>query len=103
MRQLLKTRVFVIILYLILCGGIIWTIGTKLGTDIFPKVDAGQIQVRIRAPNGTDLDGTEALALMTLDIIKEEVGPENVEITLGFVGIHSPNYAVSMIYLFRGV
>ncbi|MGA8833417.1 MAG: efflux RND transporter permease subunit [Desulfomonilaceae bacterium] len=104
MRQLLKSRGFVIVIYLILCGAIIWTIGIKLGTDIFPKVDAGQIQVRIRAPNGTDLDGTEALALTTLDIIKEEVGPENVEITLGFVGIHSPNYAVSMIYLFaRGV
>lgn len=103
-RQLLRSRAFVILLYLILCGGIIWEIGTRLGTDIFPKVDAGQIQVRIRAPNGTDLNGTEALALKTLDIIKEEVGPENIEITLGFVGIHSPNYAVSMIYLFaRGV
>jgi multidrug efflux pump subunit AcrB len=104
MRQILKSRGFVIVVYLILCGAIIWTIGTKLGTDIFPKVDAGQLQVRILAPNGTDLDHTEALALKTLDIIKEEVGPENVEITLGFVGIHSPNYAVSMVYLFsRGV
>ncbi|MGB6064912.1 MAG: efflux RND transporter permease subunit [Desulfomonilaceae bacterium] len=104
MRQILRSRGFVIVLYLVLCGGIIWEIGTKLGTDIFPKVDAGQIQVRIRAPSGTDLDGTEALALKTLDIIGKEVGPKNVDITLGFVGIHSPNYAVSMIYLFeRGV
>ncbi|MGP8283973.1 MAG: efflux RND transporter permease subunit [Desulfomonilaceae bacterium] len=104
MRQVLKSRGFVIVIYLILCGAIIWTIGAKLGTDIFPKVDAGQIQVRVRAPDGTDLDGTEALALKTLDIIKEDVGPENIDITLGFVGVHSPNYAVSMIYLFsRGV
>ncbi|MGC8604515.1 MAG: efflux RND transporter permease subunit, partial [Desulfomonilaceae bacterium] len=104
MRRLLKVRTVVIVLYLVLCGAIIWQIGTKLGTDIFPKVDAGQLLVRILAPNGTDLDHSEALALKTLNIIKDEVGPENVEITLGFVGIHSPNYAVSMIYLFsRGV
>src|SRR5690606_3090501 len=37
---------------------VIALIGPSLGTEIFPKVDAGQLQVRLRAPTGTRVDGT---------------------------------------------
>ncbi|MGB6064913.1 MAG: efflux RND transporter permease subunit [Desulfomonilaceae bacterium] len=100
----IRYRMGVTLIYLVLCGGIIWSIGSRIGTDIFPKTDVGQLQVRVRAPNGTDLDGTEAIVLKALSMIEDEVGRENIDITIGFVGIHSPNYAVSMIYQFsRGV
>jgi multidrug efflux pump subunit AcrB len=77
-------------------------IGGRLGTEIFPKVDTGQLQVRLRAPTGTRVDGTEQLALQALDIIKKEVGPENVQITLAFLGVHAPNYPINLIYLWNG-
>src|SRR3989449_6964941 len=35
-------------------------VGRQLGTEIFPRVDAGQLQLRLRAPAGTRVDGTEA-------------------------------------------
>src|SRR5207245_10945347 len=77
-------------------------IGRQLGTEIFPRVDTGQLQVRLRGPTGTHVDGTEAIALQALDIIKNEVGPTNVEITLGFVGVHASSYPINLIYLWNG-
>jgi multidrug efflux pump subunit AcrB len=88
--------------YLILVVLAIVFIGRQLGTEIFPKVDAGQLQVRLRAPAGTDVQGTERVALQALDIIKNEVGSNNVEITLGFVGVHGASYPINLIYLWNG-
>ena len=38
------------------------------------------------------------ISLQTLDAIKRQVGPDDGEISLGFVGLHPPNYAVNTIY-----
>src|SRR6266571_5267436 len=88
--------------YLALAAAVIVFIGRQLGTEIFPWVDAGQLQLRLRAPTGTHVDGTEAIALQALDIIKNEVGAQNVEITLGFVGVHASSYPINLIYLWNG-
>jgi multidrug efflux pump subunit AcrB len=81
---------------------VIALVGARLGAEIFPKVDTGQIQVRLRAPTGTRVEDTEAAALKALDIVKDEVGPDNVRITLAFVGVHAPNYPINLIYLWNG-
>jgi multidrug efflux pump subunit AcrB len=74
----------------------------RLGTDIFPKVDAAQLQVRLRAPAGTQIAGTERAALKTLDVISKAVGANNVDITLAFVGVHGSAYPINFIYLWNG-
>ena len=73
-----------------------------LGTEIFPKVDNGQIQLRIRAVPGTKLDKTEALSLKTLEIIQEVLGRDQVSLTMGLIGVHAPNYPINLIYQFNG-
>jgi hypothetical protein len=40
------------------------------------------------------------MTLRALDLIKQEVGPENVEIETDFVGIQPPSYPVNPIFLF---
>ncbi len=91
----------VVAVYLLAAGAVIVIIGTHLGTEIFPRVDTGQFLIRLRAPTGTQIDGTEAVSLKVLDIIKKEVGPDNVGFSLGFIGVHSANYAVNLIYLWN--
>jgi multidrug efflux pump subunit AcrB len=81
---------------------VIVLVGGALGTEIFPRVDTGQLQVRLRAPTGTRVDGTEQLALQALDIIEDEAGADNVRITLAFLGVHAPNYPINLIYLWNG-
>jgi len=49
-------------------------------------VDTGQLQLHLRAPAGTRIERTEQIALQTLDAIKHEVGPDNVENQPRFVG-----------------
>jgi multidrug efflux pump subunit AcrB len=88
--------------YVAVSALVIVLVGRGLGTDIFPKVDTGQLQVRLRAPTGTRVDGTEQVALHALDIIKDEVGVDNVRITLAFLGVHAPNYPINLIYLWNG-
>ncbi|MBI3850032.1 MAG: efflux RND transporter permease subunit [Verrucomicrobia bacterium] len=101
-QKVVRVRWLVVGAYLAVAAVMIVFIGRQLGTEIFPKVDAGQLQVRLRAPTGTHVDGTEAIALQALDIIKNEVGTNNVEITLGFIGVHPSSYPINLIYLWNG-
>lgn len=73
-----------------------------LGREIFPAVDAGQFQFRLRAPVGTRIEQTEELTREALEFIKQEVGPENVNISLGYVGIVPPSYPINAVYLWMG-
>jgi len=101
-RRVVHWRWLVVAAYLLAVGAIVVFLGRRLGTEIFPRVEAGQLQVRLRAPAGTQIDGTEAVALRALDLIKQEAGPQNVELTLGFIGVHGANYPVNLIYLWNG-
>ncbi|MBU6399589.1 MAG: efflux RND transporter permease subunit [Verrucomicrobia bacterium] len=101
-QKLVGARWAVVGGYLVLATVVIVVLGLRLGTEIFPKVDAGQIQLRLRAPTGTQIDGTEAIALQALDLIQQEVGPQNVAITLGFLGVHGSAYPINFIYLWNG-
>jgi multidrug efflux pump subunit AcrB len=99
MHVVMRLRVLVFVVYLALAIGVIWFIGGRLGTEIFPSVDVGQFQLRLRAPTGTRIERTEAIATAVLNLIKDEVGANNVEITMGFVGVQPPNYPINTIYL----
>ncbi|MHB8520861.1 MAG: efflux RND transporter permease subunit [Limisphaerales bacterium] len=98
---LVRWRGAVVVAYLVVAAVLIVGVGLRLGVEIFPRVDEGQLQLRLRAPTGTRLDRTEAIALAVLDTIKREVGPTNVAITLGFVGVHAPSYPINLIYLWN--
>ncbi len=102
LQSVVRVRWAIVVIYVVVAFLVIGLVGQRLGTEIFPKVDAGQLQVRLRTPTGTHVDGTEAIALQALDIIKNEVGTNNVEITLGFVGVHPSSYPINLIYLWNG-
>ena len=76
--------------------------GRLLGTEIFPQVDAGQFQFRLRGPDGTRIEQTEAITREALDFIGKEVGPENVEISLGYVGVVPSSYPINSVFLWTG-
>ena len=98
LRPLLAARWLVVPVYLAVAIGGLLLLTPRLGTEIFPKVDAGQIQLRLRAPSGTQLEKTEAIALRVLDLIKREAGPDNVQMSIGLVGVHAANYPVNLIH-----
>jgi len=91
-----------ILIYLLGAGLIIFFVGRQLGIEIFPDVDTGQMALRLRAPAGTKVEDTEQIALKVLDIIKREVGSNNVALTMGLIGVHGANYPVNLIHLWNG-
>ena len=95
----LKLRWPVVTVYLLVSGVFIWLMFPRLGTEIFPTVDAGQFQLRLRAPTGTRIERTELVALKALDVIKREAGEANVEISSGFIGVQPASYPINTIYL----
>jgi multidrug efflux pump subunit AcrB len=70
----------------------------RLGLEIFPTIDAGEFRIRMRGPDGTHIEKTEQLALQTLDIVKERVGQENVNLTLGYIGTIPPSFPINAVY-----
>jgi len=85
--------------YLAVCALVIVLVGGTLGREIFPSVDTGQFALRLRAPTGTRIEATEKLVGKTLDVIRGETGPDNVALTLGFVGVQNAAYPINTVYL----
>src|SRR5207302_3998115 len=102
-RAMVSARVIVALTYAAVSVLILVLLIPRLGTEIFPQVDAGQLQLRLRAPAGTRVEATEKIALEVLDLIKDEAGgADRVDVTLGLVGVHPPNYPINLIYLWNG-
>ncbi len=97
--KVMSARWLLVPAYLVFAAAIIWLGGSLLGREIFPAVDAGQFQLRLRAPTGTRIERTEELTLQALDVIGEAVGPENVDITIAHVGVVPPSYPINSVYL----
>src|SRR5262249_31703521 len=55
---------------------------------------------RLRAPAGTRIEETERIVLRSLNIIQQDVGKSNVEITSDFMGLVPSSYPVDLIHLF---
>src|SRR5579871_1003746 len=85
--------------YVVGAGLVLWLAGGKLGIEIFPTVDTGQFQLRLRAPDGTRIERTEQLSQRALAIVNEEVGADNVAISLGYVGLVPSTYPINNVYL----
>lgn len=97
-RLLIRARFFTVPLYLAGTVLLVRIIAPRLGMEIFPQVDAGQIQLRFRAPSGTRLEITEELAKQILDAVSNEAGEGQVEISMGLIGVHAANYPVNLIH-----
>jgi multidrug efflux pump subunit AcrB len=98
--RLLVLRWFVVPGYFAACGFILVGLGSQLGTELFPAVDAGQFVLRMRAPPGSNYEITRQIANKALHVVEQEVGEGNVEISMGFAGQQAPVYSMNNLILF---
>jgi multidrug efflux pump subunit AcrB len=73
----------------------------KLGVELFPRVDSGQFQLRIRAPSGTDLAHTERIVRRVERAIADEAGAANVALTLATIGVPNWQHPVNLVFLWN--
>ena len=93
-----RFRWAVVAAYLAACAGIIWGLGFRLGTEIFPTIDTGQFRLRIRAPDGTHIGRTEQIVLKALEVIRDTAGADNVQMTLGYLGTIPSTYPINAVF-----
>ena len=98
-NRLVGLRWAVLGIYVVIALGVVAVIGTRIGTEIFPRVDTGQLQMRIKAPAGTRVERTEVIAQNILQFLSEEAGAENVQGSIGYVGIQPTSYPINTILL----
>jgi multidrug efflux pump subunit AcrB len=97
-----RWRWVVVPAYLAASLAVIVLVGRTLGLEIFPKVDAGRFQLRLRAPDGTRFEKTEQLTLAALKTVEEEVGKDEVQASVGYVGLIPSSYPINAIYQWTG-
>lgn len=78
--------------------GLLVILGLSIGTEIFPKVDAGQAVLRLRLPAGTRVERTEAVTQKVL-LLADSITGDEVEITSAFVGTQPSSYPVNLVHL----
>ncbi|GAB3914694.1 efflux RND transporter permease subunit [Larkinella knui] len=101
LEKILNRRGLVVGGYLIGSLAIIVVCFLVIGTDILPHGNSHQFQMRLRIPDGTRVERTETATLKVLDIIKESVGADNVEISSAYVGTVPSSYGTSNIFVFN--
>ena len=100
MRWLVRLRWLVVPAYLAACGLVLWLLGLQVGTELFPQIDSGQFVLRFRPPPGSNFELTRQMAVKCLEEIEHEAKPENIEITMGYVGQVAPNFGIDNMVLF---
>ncbi|WP_338874181.1 efflux RND transporter permease subunit [Spirosoma sp. SC4-14] len=63
-----------------------------VGRDFFPRVDAGQIKLHLRAPAGTRLEESERLAAQTAEIVREIIPEHEVGSIISNIGLTPERY-----------
>ncbi len=96
--RLVALRWLVVPIYLALSLAFILGVGSRLGLEIFPSAGVNEFRLRFRAPDGTHFDTTEQYALGVLDAVSNHVGPEKVQITLGYVGTIPSSFPINGVY-----
>lgn len=97
--RLMGARWAVVGVYAVIAVGVVVVVGRTIGSEIFPAVDTGQLQLRIKAPAGTRVERTELIAQKVLQFIGDQAGAGNVEGSIGYVGIQPTSYPINSILL----
>ena len=90
----------IVMAYLLIVTGAALLCFVFIGKDLLPKSNVGQLQIRLREPDGTRLEITERATKSVLDIIDSTV-QHHVAITSAFVGVVPSNFGTSNLYIFN--
>ncbi|MES2332291.1 MAG: efflux RND transporter permease subunit [Bacteroidota bacterium] len=100
LNKWMPKRKWIVSIYLVLsllAAGICYVV---IGKDLLPKTNNGQLQLRIKEPDGTRLETTERAVKGILGVIDSSVGG-NVSVSSAYVGLIPSSYGSSNLYIFN--
>ncbi|HEV3412852.1 MAG TPA: efflux RND transporter permease subunit [Puia sp.] len=99
-KQMKYSRI-VIAGYFVIAVGLAAIAAMRIGKDILPAANDGQFQLRLRAPEGSRLEVTEATLQKAQQVLYQVVGgSSNVAIISAFAGQQPPSFPTLPIILF---
>jgi multidrug efflux pump subunit AcrB len=100
LERVLRWRWQIIVGYFALTAIILLVASPLLGTEIFPDSNGPVLRMRLKAPVGTRIEETEPMVLQALELVRNTIGKDNVEITSDYMGIQPSSYPVNLIHFF---
>ncbi len=100
LKRNMRARKWIVSAYLLFSLGLTWMCFTGIGKDLLPKSNNGQLQVRIKEPDGTRLEKTERDTKSILALIDSTVNG-NISISSAYVGLVPSSYGSSNLYIFN--
>jgi multidrug efflux pump subunit AcrB len=100
LEKWMPNRRLIVMVYLVLALAAAGICFVVIGKDLLPKTNNGQLQVRIKEPEGTRLEQTERATKGVLDVINNTVNG-NVDISSAYVGLIPSSYGSSNLYIFN--
>jgi multidrug efflux pump subunit AcrB len=97
--RIMPYRKVIVVSYLVVVGAIVMLLLGSIGRDVLPKVNGSLFQVRMRIPDGTRVERTEAETIKLINGIEGIVGKDNISITSAYVGMHPQLFSISPIFL----
>ncbi len=93
-------RRLIVMIYLVLAFCAAAACYVIIGKDLLPKTNNGQLQLRVREPDGTRLEVTERATQAILNIIDSTVH-SHIAISSAYVGLVPSNFGTSNLYIFN--
>jgi len=100
LEKWMPRRKGIVLVYLLLALAATGICFITIGKDLLPKTNNGQLQVRIKEPDGTRLEKTEQTVKDVLNIIDSATGG-HVAISSAYVGLIPSSYGSSNLYIFN--
>lgn len=100
-RRMLRFSKAGIGVYLVVSFSLIVAVFSVLGTDILPRSEGGDLQLRIRMPEGARLERTEETVRGIEQAIRQILPENSVRISSAFVGMHPSANPINPIFLFN--
>ena len=100
LQKWMPRRKLIVGVYLFLAFGAAALCYSIIGKDLLPKTNVGQLQLRVREPDGTRLEVTERTTQGILNIIDSTVG-HHIAISSAYVGLVPSNFGTSNLYIFN--
>jgi multidrug efflux pump subunit AcrB len=100
LQRWMPNRKPIVVIYLVSVISLAGLCFFFIGKDLLPKTNNGQLQMRIKEPEGTRLEKTERTVKGILNILDSLVDG-NIAISSAYVGLVPSSYGTSNLYIFN--
>jgi multidrug efflux pump subunit AcrB len=100
LNRAMRMRAILLTAYGVVAALVLLLVAPRIAEEIFPSTASKQLRLRIDAPEGTRVAVTERLVNDALAAIRETAGENNLDLTLGYVGVQASSYPINSVFLF---